>query len=112
MLKWVGNHPGFEWLNENQKKMIGEVLTQIVINKQHTHESDLAKASALFYKVAESGYLIFDSVIVSILKDTKKNWSDTVIKDLCDSANVANNTLAGLFEIDYSEFTKNLKLNT
>ncbi len=112
MSKWVGNHPGFNFLNKNQKKMIGKELTQLVINKQYPNESDLAKASALFYKVCESGYLIPDHVVESILKDTKGNWSDTLIKWLSVRGNVAMDIVEGLYEMDYSEFTKNLKSTT
>lgn len=109
MSRFVRNFNGYNTLNDGQKKYIGEELKSSVINKQHPHESDMAKSASLLFKVAESGYLITDHVVESILQDTNENWSDVLIERLKDQGNVASYIVEGIYEMNHTEFVSKLK---
>ena len=108
MSKFVRNHYGFSSLNSRQKELIGNEINRLVNNKQNSHPSDLEKTAGLFYSIASSGFLIDDS-IEEIMKASGEKWSRDLYNELNSLADSAQSVVVGLYEMDYSEFIKQLK---
>ena len=109
MSKFIRNDNGYTPLNNEQKKLISEEINRLVINKQHSHPSDLDKVAGLFYNIANSGFLIQDHIIENIMKNSGKNWGESLFEDLESLANDATSIVSGRYEMDYSEFVNKLK---
>ena len=55
-----------EYLNDNQLKLLAEYCSQLVLNNQEVHPSDMPHVAKLFHSLASQGFTINESQIENI----------------------------------------------
>lgn len=102
-------HPGYKELNRKQKELIAKALNLAVINKNHSHPSDLERAALTLYVVAKAGYMIPDHVVEEILRCSGKHWGNNLVSQLSNMGNYSMELVSGMYEYEYNNFEMTLQ---
>jgi hypothetical protein len=97
----------FVTLSEKQKETIGKLLSQAIINKEHPHPADLARAAIILYDVNRLGYLLTDHIVENILENSGQRYSDTMKEWLSHMANAYYDLVIGLSDPYYASHRVN-----
>jgi hypothetical protein len=90
-------------LTGEQKVKVSELLSSVIIDKQHSHERDLRNASVVLYELNRLGFTIIDLDIDEILSISDENYSGTIRQQLKYMANSYSRLVEGMKNTDESD---------